>query len=75
MQMYWVSFIKALDPNKFREPGSPEWDQWTAKSEGGGEMTRLVVQSGVNATTTELVSSQQKKRCETLQPWFIHLKL
>lgn len=73
MQKYWVSFVMTLDPNKLREPGSPFWDEWTANAQGGGQMRRLVVQQGVNASTMEAVPIAQQTRCGVLQSWFIRL--
>lgn len=29
MQAYWISFVRALDPNVYRLAGSPEWGSWS----------------------------------------------
>lgn len=57
---YWTSFVRALDPNPFRYPGSPEWKTW-----GSGEgKQRLFLRT--NETRMETVSRAQKERCEFL---------
>ena len=35
---YFISFIRALDPNKYRDKLAPEWDTWGL---GGGKRLRL----------------------------------
>lgn len=74
LQKYWTSFIKTYDPNTFRVPGSPKWEEWTANGQGKGKMTRLLVLDGVNASTTEIVNEQQTKRCNVISPWGVNLK-
>lgn len=55
---YFISFVRALDPNKFRyKTGSPEWSNW---GEGGGK--RLVLET--NRTRMEDVPEDQGKKCE-----------
>lgn len=29
VQAYWISFVRALDPNVYRLAGSPEWESWS----------------------------------------------
>lgn len=29
VQSYWISFVRALDPNVYRLPGAPEWGAWS----------------------------------------------
>lgn len=29
VQGYWISFVRNLDPNTQRAPGSPQWEPWT----------------------------------------------
>lgn len=29
MQAYWISFVRALDPNVYRLSGTPEWASWS----------------------------------------------
>ena len=57
MQGYWTSFIKALDPNTHRHPGSPEWGTWNRDR-------RLFIRTG--ETRMETVPSDQLERCEYL---------
>ncbi|KAK3936069.1 lipase 1 [Diplogelasinospora grovesii] len=37
---YWISFVRTLDPNIYRSPGSPNWEKW------GADMNRLVMETG-----------------------------
>lgn len=56
MQHYYFSFIKHLDPNVERYPGSPVWGTW---GEGNGQ--RLRIQTG--DTAMEDVEQEQLDRC------------
>lgn len=51
---YFISFVRALDPNVFRKPGTPEWKRW-----GQGE--RLVLQ---HESQMEMVSQEFRDRCD-----------
>lgn len=53
---YYLSFIKSLDPNKFRNEEAPEWKSW-----GNGTGQRLKIET--NATEMESVPEDQLKRC------------
>ena len=53
---YWISFVRALDPNPFRAKGAPAWDKW-----GGGEGRRLRLQT--NDTAMEDVPSDLWRKC------------
>lgn len=53
---YYLSFIKSLDPNKFRNENAPEWQPW-----GNGTGQRIKLQT--NATEMESVPEDQVKRC------------
>lgn len=57
MQGYWTSFIKTLDPNTLRYPGTPVWATWN-----GGH--RLYIRT--NETRMETVPAGQWERCEYL---------
>ena len=52
---YYISFVKYLNPNTFRAPGAPVWEDW-------GTGRRLRIQT--NDTAMEPVPWGQKKRCE-----------
>jgi len=67
IQRYWTSFIRSYDPNTYRLPGSPMWQQFGF---GDGHQ-RLLMQT--NASGMETVPSEQLKRCQYL--WSIGLKL
>lgn len=54
MMNYFISFVRALDPNVFRKPGTPEWKRW-----GQGE--QIVIQ---NQTEMSLVSQELRHRCD-----------
>ncbi|KAL4888096.1 Alpha/Beta hydrolase protein [Aspergillus ambiguus] len=60
MQGYWTSFIKSLDPNLYRHPGSPEWREWGSD----GEDRRIFIRTG--ETRMESVPEAQKERCKYL---------
>ncbi|KAJ5691794.1 hypothetical protein N7462_001217 [Penicillium macrosclerotiorum] len=53
---YYLSFMKVLDPNKFRNPNAPVWEAW-----GTGDGQRLKLQT--NSTKMENVPKSQAKRC------------
>ncbi|KAL3475334.1 Alpha/Beta hydrolase protein [Aspergillus californicus] len=59
MQGYWTSFIKTYDPNVYRYPGSPRWEEW-----GEQGFQRLFIQTG--ETRMESVPGGQRERCEYL---------
>lgn len=44
LQLYWISFIRTLDPNTLRSPGMPAWEAWTIVS------PRRIVFDNTNAT-------------------------
>lgn len=52
---YWTSFIRDLNPNTFKAPGTPEWESF------GREGRRLRLQT--NATAMEVVPRDQNERC------------
>jgi carboxylesterase type B len=53
---YYLSFIKALDPNQYRNENAPVWTSW-----GIGQGQRLKLQT--NSTEMEKVPEQQLERC------------
>ncbi|KAJ5885485.1 Carboxylesterase type B [Penicillium taxi] len=53
---YYLSFIKCLNPNTFRNEKAPEWKSW-----GSGRGQRLKLQT--NSTAMEEVPEAQTKRC------------
>ncbi|KAK6842173.1 Carboxylic ester hydrolase [Apiospora arundinis] len=53
---YWISFVRALDPNPFRSPEAPTWDQW------GADKRRLVLETG--KTAMENTPQEQRARCD-----------
>lgn len=57
---YYLSFIKGLDPNTFRNEKAPLWKPW-----GNGSGQRLKLQT--NSTEMELVPQDQVKRCQMWQ--------
>ncbi len=55
---YWLSFVRTLDPNTLRNPGSPEWKQWD--SDLG--MSRLMIET--NKTQMETTPKDQLTKCQ-----------
>ncbi|OQD75838.1 hypothetical protein PENDEC_c006G02719 [Penicillium decumbens] len=53
---YYLSFMKALDPNKYRNETAPLWGPW-----GNDQGQRLKLQT--NSTTMEEVPKEQTERC------------
>jgi acetylcholinesterase len=53
---YWISFVKALDPNPYRYPGAPVWEPW-----GRGTGQRLRLQT--SETEMERVPRELTERC------------
>lgn len=72
MQAYWISFVRALDPNVYRLPGSPEWQSWSI------ETPNRIVFDNTNATMetmsagldeVEVAGYNQRRRClEVMTP-------
>ncbi|KAK8061332.1 hypothetical protein PG994_007698 [Apiospora phragmitis] len=58
IQGYWTSFIRSLDPNKHRYPGSAHWDAWTKT----GQQRLLFQTEGVTAMETVDYSTQERCR-------------
>ncbi|RLL95286.1 hypothetical protein CFD26_101514 [Aspergillus turcosus] len=54
---YWISFVKTLNPNSFKDANAPEWDSW-----GSGTGMRLKIQT--NHTDMEVVPANLLKNCE-----------
>ncbi|KAL2018885.1 hypothetical protein VTK56DRAFT_310 [Thermocarpiscus australiensis] len=61
MMAYVTSFVRALDPNVHRLPGSSTWGPWGGGAEGEG-MARLVVETG-GRTRMERVPEGERERC------------
>ncbi|KAK8125311.1 triacylglycerol lipase-like protein [Apiospora kogelbergensis] len=53
---YWISFVRALDPNPFRSPDAPSWEQW------GAGKRRLLLETG--KTAMESTPQEQRARCD-----------
>ncbi|KAE8440962.1 hypothetical protein EG329_006151 [Mollisiaceae sp. DMI_Dod_QoI] len=69
VQSYWISFVRALNPNTFRLAGTPIWESWTIDS------PRRIVLDNANASMEtvgagigEIVIAglNQRQRCNTL---------
>ncbi|KAM5506867.1 hypothetical protein McanMca71_001772 [Microsporum canis] len=63
VQGYWTSFIRSLDPNKYRVAGSPEWMP-SVQGDSSMPIHRLFFET--NATTMITEDEQLKKRCDYL---------
>lgn len=55
---YWASFVRSLDPNKFRAAGTPEWKPWT------GPDTRERLRFQTDKMTMETMPPEQRANCE-----------
>lgn len=53
---YWISFVRALNPNTFKVPQAPEWQPW---SSGAGQRIRLET----NNTAMEPIPQDLIDRC------------
>ncbi|KAJ4417773.1 hypothetical protein N0V85_001708 [Neurospora sp. IMI 360204] len=61
---YWISFVRTLDPNTFREGGSAEWGSWESRGEENRsrkKRKRLLVELG--NTRMEEVGDGERDRC------------
>ena len=66
---YWVSFVRAGDPNEFKLARSPVWQEFTA-----AEKSRIVLQeaaeeegkNGGSGSFLELESKEETARCEVV---------
>ncbi|ROW18363.1 hypothetical protein VPNG_00195 [Cytospora leucostoma] len=56
---YFLSFVRARDPNALRAPGAPVWGGWGGS--GGGNGSRIVLET--NDTRMEEVGAAQAARC------------
>lgn len=56
---YWISFVRALDPNVYRDPAAPEWQPWTSQHR------RMLLQTGASAM--ENLTSIEEARCSFWQ--------
>ena len=61
IQGYWTSFIRSLDPNKHRFPGSPVWEPWTLRNDEW-----RVLRFQTNNTAMEDVAPMKKSNCQFL---------
>ncbi|OJD31316.1 triacylglycerol lipase [Diplodia corticola] len=59
VQAYWTSFIKCYDPNPYRLPGTPKWEEWQYNLDTG--FNRFVFET--NHTRMENVDAAQKGKC------------
>lgn len=66
VQAYWISFVRALDPNVYRLAGAPEWESWSI------EKPNRIVFDNKNATLEAMGSGvgeidvaglNQRQRC------------
>lgn len=54
---YWISFVRGLDPNKFKVEGAPTWESWNVTD---GSRLRLEA----NNTAMEPIPEEQTKKCD-----------
>lgn len=58
IQGYWTSFIRTLDPNKYRKNGTAEWKAWSDDSQA-----RLMFGTG-GTSEMEDIDEGLKRRCD-----------
>lgn len=68
---YWTSFVRNLDPNTDRAPGSPEWSAWSGP--GADQRERLVIATAANATRVEHMTDAQSLRCDAARNFTLGL--
>lgn len=66
VQAYWISFVRALDPNVYRLAGSPEWGSWSIATPNrmvfdNTAATLETVGSGLGEVT--VAGFNQRQRC------------
>lgn len=69
VQAYWISFVRTLNPNTLRLPGSPEWGAWTID-----QPSRIVFdnsaasmeQMGAGVGEITVAGMNQRQRCLSL---------
>lgn len=68
---YWLSFVRAGDPNKYRLPETPKWTAY-AVDETNAPRARIVLREPAQNSTkasgifVELESTQETKRCKVV---------
>ncbi|KAI1112871.1 vacuolar triacylglycerol lipase [Nemania sp. NC0429] len=68
IQAYWTSFIRSFDPNKYRLPGSAQWDTFNP-----GAPARLLFETG-GSTVMETVDAGLVSRCNYLHSIGVDLR-
>ncbi|KFY87530.1 hypothetical protein V500_06912 [Pseudogymnoascus sp. VKM F-4518 (FW-2643)] len=56
---YWISFVRALDPNTYKFASAPNWNSFGTGQDGGRR-----IRFETNATEMELIPQDQVARCE-----------
>ncbi|KAI2117673.1 hypothetical protein LOZ42_002436 [Ophidiomyces ophidiicola] len=67
VQGFWSSFIRTLDPNPLRAPGSPDWNSWNASGAADpaaatGSYRELLLKTG--STKMRVVDPGLRERCD-----------
>ena len=53
---YWISFIRSLDPNLHKFPGTPEWEEFDSEH-------RKRIKFVLNGTRMESIDEEEDQRC------------
>ena len=56
---YWLSFVRALNPNTYKEAGAPTWD-----AVGTGQSQRRILIEAGGKASMESVPADQQARCK-----------
>lgn len=73
VQNYWLSFIKTLDPNTLRLPGTPEWKPWDIDGArrivfDNGNATMETTGHGIGESTLATGMTQRQRCVKLIMP-------
>ena len=63
---YWVSFVRAGDPNRFKLRWSPAWKRFTPSKKSRIVLQEAPEQGRVSGSFLELESKEESVRCEVV---------
>jgi hypothetical protein len=63
---YWVSFVRAGDPNRFKLRWSPAWKRFTPSKKSRIVLQEAPEEGPVSGSFLELEGAQESERCEVV---------